>query len=114
MSVEPQLDNDILSTLRDVMGDDFPLLLDTFVRDSRERLQSLGACVQAGDSDGLRRGAHSFKGSSSNIGAVRLAEACRVMEQMALTGDPSPWAAQLQRIEHEFDDACRGLESIRS
>lgn len=98
----PLLDDEIICTLREVMGEDFSLLMETFVRDSSERIGALASSIHAGDADAVRRGAHSFKGSSGNVGAVRLAEACRLLESMALAGDPTPWPAQLSLIEMEF------------
>lgn len=106
MSNIPHLDNDIQATLRDVMGDDFALLIDTFINDSHDRIKALAEGIAQLDSDGLRRAAHSFKGSSSNVGAVRLAESCRLMETLALAGNPEPWAAQLSLIERDFAEVC--------
>ena len=102
----PHLDHEIQATLQDVMGDDFALLIDTFINDSHERIKALAHSIAHLDSDGLRRAAHSFKGSSSNLGAVRLAESCRLMETLALAGDPEPWPAQLSLIEQNFAEVC--------
>lgn len=107
----PHLDNAILATLRDVMGDDYDLLIETYVNDSNNRLQSLAEGVANCNSDLLRRTAHSFKGSSSNIGALRLAEDCSVMESLALANDPLSWPAQLIVIETEFAQVAQLLRS---
>ncbi len=74
------LDRDVLTALQDVMADEYPTLLDTFIADSEERLQVLR---KAEDAAQLMNAAHSFKGSSSNMGAVRLAELCHELEQRA-------------------------------
>jgi HPt (histidine-containing phosphotransfer) domain-containing protein len=62
------------------MEDEYPTLLDTFIADSEERLLVLR---KAEDAAQLMNAAHSFKGSSSNMGAVRLAELCNELEQRA-------------------------------
>lgn len=111
MLANSHLDNDILSTLRDVMGEDYGLLIETYIADSNSRLQSLAEGIAQRDCDFLRRTAHSFKGSSSNIGALRLAECCSVMENLALAGDPLPWPAQLVEIETEFAQVIQCLNS---
>ncbi len=66
----PHLDDRVLASLQEVTEDEYPVLLDTFVLDSEERLRSLHAALQAGDAQALRHTAHSFKGGSSNMGAV--------------------------------------------
>lgn len=106
MNTIPHLDSEIQATLRDVMGDDFTLLIDTFINDSNERIKALAQSISQCDTDGLRRAAHSFKGSSSNVGALRLADSCRLMETLALAGDPEPWPIQLTLIERDFAEVC--------
>ena len=77
---DTHLDPDVLRALREVMEDEYPTLLDTFLADSEERLNVLR---KSDDALQLMNAAHSFKGSSSNMGAVRLAELCNELEQRA-------------------------------
>jgi HPt (histidine-containing phosphotransfer) domain-containing protein len=113
------LDDNVLSTLRDVMEDEFPTLLEVFLKDSDERIdafhQSLNpadpAAPAAPDLLALGLNAHSFKGSSSNMGAVHLADLCRQLEELARS--PHPVAtpdllASIQAIESEYR-LVRGL-----
>ncbi|QLL15028.1 Hpt domain-containing protein [Pseudomonas chlororaphis] len=74
------LDHEVLNALQEVMEDEYPLLLDTFLCDSEERLRQLH---KVDDPRQLVATAHSFKGSSSNMGAIRLAELCHQLEQRA-------------------------------
>lgn len=77
---DKHLDRDVLNALQEVMEDEYPTLLDTFLADSEERLSQLH---KAEDTAQLMNTAHSFKGSSSNMGAVRLAQLCHELEQLA-------------------------------
>ncbi|MHC8386162.1 Hpt domain-containing protein [Pseudomonas sp. LB3P14] len=77
---DTHLDRDVLNALQEVMEDEYPMLLDTFIADSEERLCTLR---NAEDAALLMNAAHSFKGSSSNMGAIRLAELCNELEQLA-------------------------------
>jgi len=77
---DTHLDPNVLSALQEVMEDEYPELLDTFIRDSEERLHLL---QNSADATQLMEAAHSFKGSSSNMGAVRLAQLCHELEQRA-------------------------------
>ena len=75
------VDSHVLATLREVMEDEFALLLDTFLTDSDERLRLLREAEAQDDASAMRMAAHSFKGSCSNMGALRLAELCNELEQ---------------------------------
>jgi HPt (histidine-containing phosphotransfer) domain-containing protein len=93
---EVHLDHKVLSALQDVMEDEYPLLLDTFLADSQERLRLLHKTHDAAQ---LIATAHSFKGSSSNMGAIRLAELCHQLEQRA----KEPSLAGIEKLVAEID-----------
>ncbi|CAH0272507.1 Hpt domain-containing protein [Pseudomonas brassicacearum] len=90
------LDRDVLSTLKEVMEDGYLELLNTFLNDSEVRLRELH---QVQDADKLSATAHSFKGSSSNMGAKRLAELCGELEQRA----KQPSLAGIEKLVNEID-----------
>ena len=71
---DEHLDLDALSALREVMEDEYPKLLDTFLADSEERLGLLRKAHRAAQ---LIEDAHSFKGSSRNMGARQARRAVR-------------------------------------
>ena len=96
------LDRDVLNSLQDIMEDEYPVLLDTFVTDSEERLHLLKSAEHDQDAQAMRRAAHSFKGSCSNMGAKVLADSCRDLEELARRGDLAESAPMLERIEREF------------
>lgn len=106
------LDYDILTTLKQVMEDDFALLIDTFVQDSTDRIQTLRNLINGTDSDLIRRAAHSFKGSSSNIGASQLSALCSALEQKALANDFNGLTDDVNAIEKEFDQVQFLLRSL--
>ena len=74
------IDETALSELRSIMGDDFQLLIDTFINDSEQRIVALQEAVSNADAESLRTSAHSFKGSSLNISAAKLTELCKDLE----------------------------------
>lgn len=96
------LDYDTLNTLKQVMEDDFGLLIDTFVQDSTDRISTLREVIKGSDSNLIRRAAHSFKGSSSNIGAPQLSAFCSRLEKKALENNLEDLTADLDSIEQEF------------
>jgi HPt (histidine-containing phosphotransfer) domain-containing protein len=95
---EIHLDHKVLSTLREVMEDGYPLLLETFLIDSEERLRQL----KIDDTYQLIATTHSFKGSSSNMGAIRLSELCDQLEQRAKELSPGDIEKLVAEIDSEF------------
>lgn len=91
------MDPKVVDALRDVMEGGFADLLDTFLSDSEERLGQLHSTREVGD---LTLVAHSFKGSSSNMGAVRLADLCHELEHCAKEQHP---LAELEKLIGEID-----------
>jgi histidine phosphotransfer protein HptB len=102
MNVTQHLDYDALNALKEVMDDDFGFLIETFILDSNDRLTKLQALVGNTDIDMIRRTAHSFKGSCSNLGALRLASLCAAVERKALNQDLASLANDVTEINDEF------------
>ena len=96
------LDDAVLAAPQDVMEDEYPILLDTFVADSEERLRLLHEAAAESDAQGLRLAAHSFKGSCSNMGAVLLASLCKELEDAGRREALEPAPALIEQIEREF------------
>lgn len=96
------LDSTVLASLQDVMEDEYPVLLDTFLADSEERLRLLRVAAEAADAQGLRLAAHSFKGSCSNMGAPTLAGLCRQLEEIGRKEQLDEAAELIDQVEREF------------
>jgi len=98
---DTHIDREALSVLREVMEEGYPELLDTFLADSESRLAEL---QNTADAKALSEVAHSFKGSASNMGAVRLAALCQELESEAKNKSPSDIARLVADISREFAD----------
>lgn len=98
---DPHVDRDVLDTLREVMEDGYPELLKTFLADSESRLHELQDSTSA---KALSDVAHSFKGSASNMGAIRLAALCQDLESNAKDKSPEALAQLVADIHSEFVD----------
>lgn len=105
----PHVDDDTLRELQIVMGDDFGNLLQTFITDSAMRIATAQQAAAAADSDALRRAAHSFKGSSGNMGAPKLSELCRRIEELAHRGVVDSCIPLLAELSEEFAVVQREL-----
>ncbi|UCP09809.1 Hpt domain-containing protein [Pseudomonas sp. MM213] len=96
---DTHLDRDVLSALQEVMEDEYSTLLDTFLADSTERLSQLH---KADDAETLGATAHSFKGSCSNMGAIRLAQLCNELEQRSKQESLEGIEKLISEIDSEF------------
>ena len=93
------LDPAVLNALQEVMENEYPVLLETFLADSEERLRVLRKPEDAVE---LMNAAHSFKGSSSNMGAIHLAALCHELEQRARQHSLAGVETLVGEIDSEF------------
>ena len=99
---DSRLDGKVLAALREVMEDEYPVLLDAFLADSEKRLRTLHLACERGDVEQLRQTAHSFKGSCGNMGALQLADLCRQLEELADDQRLDGSVALIEGLDREF------------
>ena len=111
----PALDGAALADLRQLQmpgePDILQELLDLFQSETPPLLDQIGAAVAADDSEGLMRAAHSLKGSSSNLGARRLAAIGAKLEKLGREGTTTGAAPLVARLEPEYEGVCRMFAS---
>ncbi len=99
---EPALDAATVGRLLSVLEQGQPNLLsqavDNYVPESRELVQAMSQAVADGDFEAARFAAHKLKSSSAQLGGLRLAERCRVIEEQASVGDLSGAEVQVAAI----------------
>lgn len=112
MSNNP-VDFNVLSTLRDVMEAEYPALLKVFISDSTLRVNDMTLLLRdpafaASSTASLQRlglMAHSFKGSTGNMGATHLSELCLQLEEQGrgmVTADDARIRSLVSQIRDEF------------
>lgn len=106
------LDLQALDMLREVMEDDFDLLIDTFIDDAAARLDRLSQQYAAMDIDDIRREAHSLKGSSGNIGAAGFSQLCFVLEDQCRNGNSEGIEQRINAICSEFEIVKQALRQL--
>ena len=79
---EDHFDLESLEDLKDIMEEDFQMLIDTFIDDSEAKVKDMVGIISSGDPEALRQIAHSIKGSSGNVCAIGLSELARQLEKM--------------------------------
>ena len=103
---EPRLDPSRLEGLRQLARLGGRDILAELVAKFGERplLASLREALERGDREALKLLARQLKGSSSNLGAVRLARLCGELEEMAADGAGlEAYARQIAGIAEEYD-----------
>lgn len=112
MSAMAHLDREILDELRMIMGNEFGGLLNTFLQDSAQRVATLQGELAKRSDTGLRGAAHSFKGSSSNMGARQLAQLCKQIEECALAGDIDACTPLVSALVAEFEAVRSEVDAL--
>jgi HPt (histidine-containing phosphotransfer) domain-containing protein len=82
-------------------------LIGMFQTDTSSRLEVLRHAVAGRDYAVIGAEAHTIKGSALQVGANRLAEFCRQMEQGVRQTPPLDLAGSFQRILQSFNEVCR-------
>jgi histidine phosphotransfer protein HptB len=97
------VDLETLETLKEVMEDDFQLLIETFLGDATSRIHKLQSEAGSLSSEDLRIEAHSLKGSSSNIGAPQLSQLCFILEEKGRKGLLEGVETDVEAVVAEFE-----------
>ncbi len=103
-----ELDLVALAELQELLEDDFPDLIRSYLTDAQASIPIILAECEKRDFESLRRSAHSQKGSALNIGAPGLAKLWALVEDEA---NASP--ANLARL-HKHIDAASSKFSVVS
>ncbi|EJN38507.1 HPt domain-containing protein [Pseudomonas sp. GM84] len=104
------IDHSVLRDLQEVMEEGYLQLLETFLEDSEQRLSQLHGARTANE---LGMAAHSFKGSSGNMGAVGLARLCQQLEERIKERPPYGIEELIHRIDQEYLEVQRFYRSER-
>ncbi len=87
-------------------------LIAIYLKSAPEFLTQIENAIATNDRVVLKRAAHTLKSSTANVGATRLEELCKKMEDLAETQKTADASAALQEIQQEFHLVTRALESL--
>lgn len=110
MNDKPHLDEEALTELQDVMEDEFDILIETYLKDSSDRIVYLRNAIGTSDADAFAKAAHSFKGSSINIGAPQLGALCLKAEEAGKHNRLDEATKVVDAIESEFQQVEQTLK----
>ncbi len=94
-------------------GDDVLVkeILAVFQTDSTERLAAMRAACSGDDRTALRRQAHALKGSSGQVGALRLSKICQALEAKAPAGPREELEEILAEAERAFAEVRQAMSA---
>jgi CheY-like chemotaxis protein len=110
------LDTAALENLLSVLGGEFEYLaelIDSFLEDAPQLLAELHQFVQAGDSAGVRRVAHSLKSNGADFGATTFSNLCKELEMMGKSGALDGAADLAAQIGAEYEKVEAALAAVR-
>ena len=110
----PVLDVSVMAAIRSLGTPDEPdvyaQVVSLFLVDVPIHLSALGEAIAAADSEAVWRIAHRLRGSTLEMGVVRMAPLCAELEDAARAGSLEHAAAQADSLGREFAAARAAME----
>ena len=110
----PTLDQAVLAGLRDSVGGDDAFvadLVETYLADGADQVAAIEAALNAGDAAALVRPAHTLKSASYTVGAMRLGDLARTLEQGARADGPADASVDLEAVTTAWSATERALRA---
>ena len=104
------LNDEVIKELKDMLGDGFTDLIDTFISDSVTHIETLEKLAGLGDAMAMEHSAHALKGTSANIGAAAMNEAAADLVTQCRNGHVPDPIASVARIRACFSNVVPVLQ----
>jgi HPt (histidine-containing phosphotransfer) domain-containing protein len=98
----PVFDPTVIADLRAATGDDDEFIADligSYLAEGRENVDALAAAASEGDLAVFARAAHTLKSTSATVGAMRLSELCRGLEEAARAGRDVDLVGEAEKLQ---------------
>ena len=107
---KPMLDQEMINALKDMGPEIFTELVELYLEEAPNQLAEVRQQFETGDYEGMAATAHSFKGSSLNLGANSLAEICKKIELKGKKGDLKALEDLLAQLDLRFEEVQKELQ----
>ncbi|MBP2676922.1 MAG: hybrid sensor histidine kinase/response regulator [Deltaproteobacteria bacterium] len=113
----PPIDRAVLEGIRMLEGPGGQGLLERvvtlYLSDSLKQMERIRSSAGTGDTESLRRAAHTLKSSSANVGAFGVSEICRKIEAETGAGAPPVVGGPLfGNLEDEYRSVRQELQAV--
>jgi len=110
-SREAVLDRQVLDELRDVMGDEYQSLVQTYLKNTPTLLLEINQALEEEELSALVLPAHSLKSSSANLGAMQMSALARGLEKAAREDDMQTVAELRPKLAPLFEQTRESLQA---
>ncbi len=105
------LDPLVIRELQELLGEQFDGLVSNYLEDADRHISTMVGFARQDELEQLSGTAHTLKGSSANVGALGLAQACDELRQAVTARRTDLLPAMLERVNREYEMVKRQLES---
>lgn len=106
------LDGAVIGRYRQLRKGFLEKLIGAYLEHTPATVQSLRVAAAKPDFAAVKATAHTLKSSSANLGALRLAEHCQLIEHAAQAGDRPGVTEMMRRISVEYFDVEESLKAL--
>lgn len=107
------IDPTVFQTLKEAVGEDFiGELIETYLNDAPKLIAEIRRTLKEGNTEVMRRAAHSLKSNSGNFGATRVVELAKALEITAKSGALEGAPEVLNQLELEYRQAADELRRL--
>jgi len=98
-----------LAEMQDLLGDNFTMLLDIFMRDSKVHIESITEWESKTNNPTVMMAAHTLKSSAGNLGLDELASKCDEIELACNDGNDQTVQGLIKDIDDVYQQSITAL-----
>jgi len=107
---QPVLDPGVMQTLQEMAGDELSEVINCYLQEAPELLESIHDAVKQKDTELLYHKAHSLKSSSQALGVLKLAQLCQQLEALGRAGTIGEAEQLVLQAITEYQQVKQALE----
>lgn len=107
-----KLDAETLDALREIMGENFNLIIETFLSSSEGLIEDLKNGFSTMDFSVINKAAHPLKSSSRQVGAIDLATCAEKIEHLAADENADGLEALFAECQKQYSEAAIDLKAL--
>ncbi len=103
-----------LTEMQQLLGDNFAMLLDIFMRDSKVQIESISEWESVSQNPTVMMAAHTLKSSAANLGLDQLASQCDLIETACHTEQSQDMPDLVASIGSLYTESINALSDATS
>ena len=100
-SDQSPVDAETLDSLRELMEEEFPALVQSYLDDTHDILGKINDAIENGDNEELKLHAHALKSSSANMGTLGVSGNAAELERLGKEGTTGNAAPLFDKVREE-------------